>query len=1085
MRWNHVKISGAPLLAQCTFLLFALSLTGCDDSSTPRFPPQARWHNNQGVVYMDQHNYTRAKAEFEQAIALSSTYAVGHANMGIAYYSLGKYDSASVALQTALLHDPGLLQAHYTLGLIYNAQGKEHEKALQALEVVAQADPDDPHVLYYLGQVKAKLGQNEEAIAALREAINMDPFNVSAYYALANQYRRLNRRDEWRQALETFNKLSQAGHQGVSSSYQGQGMYAEAVTDASGGDRAQDDADVRFKFTAPAQLARPPTPLRSVTAVDYDYDGDTDLLFGADPPLLYANDGSVLAPVPDLQLPLPEDFAVSHITAADFDNDGDTDLALSGEQLLLLSAEETGRWTSALALDQAARRTFTADVDHDGDLDLLAAGAEESRLWANDGNGQFTDITRQALQSPPLSARQVIFSDFDNDRDIDFFLLGAEKLQLFANNRDGTFSDVAADVGLDVVRDAVSICVEDFDQNRYMDLCALGADGRLVLYANQRGESFVAQPSIAIPLERPDGLQAADLDNDGDLDLLTFGRGGIHLLARRQESFHLEDQPLLEGLDLKQALTVDFDGDGLIDIWADGHLLRNQTDGGNWIKIITRGLGSNRDGIGSNIEVKTTNRLQKMEMRGGSQDPSILTFGLAAADSVEFIRILWPGGVRQTELAARGGQTLTLTELDRKGTSCPIVYAWDGEKFRFISDINGGAIIGYLIAPGEYYPSDTDEYIRLGKIAPRNGKYVIQLTNQLEEIIYVDALQLLAVDHPSGVDIYPNERLLSCPPYPPFHLYPLQDLHPPQRATDHRGEDILARLTTIDDDWYDGFDLTNIHGYARDYSITLDLGDLRQNEHPVLLAYGWVDYAHSTSNWAAAQRGLSLYPPRVEVPDEEGNWVEVCTDMGTPAGLPKHMLFDLQNLFPSADYRLRITTNTAIYWDQFLVGTKADLPLRVHRLQPDSGDLHWRGYPEHTSIKGTFAFRYHYDRLQLEAEWATQGGAYTRFGPVGELLHQVDDRFAIMFHGDELTAEFDAAVLPPLKPGQKRSFLLYSDGFGKDMDFHSAHSLSVEPLPFHNMSSYPYPADESYPQDSLHTAYRLEYNSRWIRGYYE
>ena len=1073
------------MLVQGIFLLFALSLTGCDDSSAPRFPPQARWHNNQGVVYMDQHNYTRAKAEFEQAIALTSTYAFGHANLGIAYYSLGKYDSAAVALQTALQHDSGLLQAHYTLGLIYNAQGKEHEKALQALEVVAQAAPDNPHVLYYLGQVKAKLGQNEKAIAALREAIRMDPFNVSAYYALANQYRRLNRRDEWRQALETFNKLSQAGHQGVSSSYQGQGMYAEAVTDVSGGDRAQDDADVRFKFAAPAQLAQPPLTLRSATAVDYDYDGDADLLLMADHPLLYANDGSSLAPVPDLQLPLPEDFTASHITAADFDNDGDTDLALSGEKLLLLSAEEAGRWTSALSLDQAARRTFTADVDHDGDLDLLVAGKEESRLWANDGSGQFTDITRQALQFTALSARQVVFSDFDNDRDIDFFLLGAEKLQLFANNRDGTFSDVSADVRLDAIKDAVAIGIEDFNQDRYMDLCALGADGRVILYVNQEGEKFTAQPPTAIPLEQPSGLQAADLDSDGDLDLLAFGRGGIRLLTRRQDRFHLEDQTLLESMDLQQVLAVDFDNDGLIDIWADGQLLRNQTEGGRWIKIIARGLGSNRDGIGSKVEVKTTNRLQKMEVRRGSLDSGILTFGLAAADSVEFVRILWPGGVRQTELATPGGQTLTLTELDRKGTSCPIVYAWDGENFRFVSDINGGAIIGYLTAPGEYNTSDTDEYLRLGEIAPKDGKYVIQLANQLEEIIYIDALQLLAVDHPRGVDIYPNERLLSSPPYPPFHLYPLKNLHPPQQATDHRGEDILARLTSIDDDWYDGFALTDIHGYAKDYSITLNLGDLRQNKHPVLLAYGWVDYAHSTSNWAAAQRGLSLYPPRVEVPDKEGNWVEVCTDMGTPAGLPKHMLFDLQNLFPGEDYRLRITTNTAVYWDQFLVGTKADLPLRVHRLQPDSGDLHWRGYPEHTSVKGTFAFRYHYDRLHLEADWGTHGGAFTRLGPVGELLHQVDDRFAIMFHGDELTAEFDADRLPPLEPGQKRSFLLYSDGFGKDMDFHSALSLNVEPLPFHNMSSYPYPADESYPQDPVHTAYRLEYNSRWIKGYYE
>ena len=219
------------------------------------------------------------------------------------------------------------------------------------------------------------------------------------------------------------------------------------------------------------------------------------------------------------------------------------------------------------------------------------------------------------------------------------------------------------------------------------------------------------------------------------------------------------------------------------------------------------------------------------------------------------------------------------------------------------------------------------------------------------------------------------------------------------------------------------------------------MGDLSEFAHPVLLGYGWVDYAHSTSNWSAAQRGLSLYPPRLSVADGEGGWVEVSADMGCPAGLPKHALFDLAGLFPSDDYRLRIETNTALYWDQLLVGDAADVPLVVHRLQPAQSDLHWRGYPAHTSIKGTFAFRYHYDQLALEAPWGTHAGAFTRFGPVEELVEDIDDRFVIMFHGDELTVEF--ATLPPPAAGLVRSFLLYADGFGKDMDLHSAHSLTV------------------------------------------
>ena len=144
---------------------------------------------------------------------------------------------------------------------------------------------------------------------------------------------------------------------------------------------------------------------------------------------------------------------------------------------------------------------------------------------------------------------------------------------------------------------------------------------------------------------------------------------------------------------------ADFNGDGRVDIWTGGRVLHNQSEGGNWIEIAAQGLNSNRDGVGAKVEVKTTHRLQKREIRSEGY-AGVLHFGLAQSDSVEFIRILWPGGVRQTELATGAGQRLELTELDRKGTSCPILYAWDGERYRFVTDILGGAIIGYLTAPG-------------------------------------------------------------------------------------------------------------------------------------------------------------------------------------------------------------------------------------------------------------------------------------------------------------------------------------------------------------------------------------------------
>ncbi|MBI2502049.1 MAG: VCBS repeat-containing protein [Candidatus Latescibacteria bacterium] len=1063
------------ILAWCCALL---SGAGCQSADTPQ-ARQARWHNNQGVVYMDQHNYSRGRDEFSRAVALDPRYAKGFANLGISYYSLGKYDSALVALHSALKHDADHPHAQYTLGLIFLAQGKEYDRALQAFAQVLKGDSDDPLVHYYLGRAREKLGQTEEAAAAFRQAIRLDPHNVSAYYALAQLLRQQGKQEEFQQVLGTFNQLQQAGNEGVSSSYQGQGKYAEVVADAEGVVPAQDDAKVPLAFAAAEALpAGMPAGLHFAAMVDADQDGDQDVLAGGEGVQLYRNEGGKWTPAEGPRAA----GAFQDGIFADFDNDQDADLILAGAQTLLLWRDPGGAWGTPVSIADPSTKAIPADVDHDGDLDLMLLSDGATQLLSNDGTGKFAEIGARAGLGSSAGGRQAVFADFDNDRDLDFVIATTGGGQLFTNNRDGTFSDIAAEVGLAGL-DAADIWVEDFDQDSYMDLAALSPAGQLTLYLNRHGRGFAALPPLALQGEGR-LLRGADFDNDGDADLLAAGSWGLQPLVWRQGRFQAEGAALQAEGD--PVLVADFDGEGRADIWAAGHLLRNQTQGGKWIEVALQGLNSNRSGLGTKVEVKTAHRLQKRELRGGSRDCPILGFGLAQSDSVEFVRILWPGGVRQTELATGAGQRLTLTELNRKGTSCPILYAWDGKEFRFVTDILGGAIIGYLLAPGQYYTPDTDEYVPLGEIAPRDGKYEVRIANQLEEIIYLDALQLLVVDHPEGVEVYPDERLLSAPPYPEFRLYPLGHLQGVRGATDQRQEEVSAALAAVDDEWYTGFGDTPIHGYAQEYTLTLDLGDLSGNAHPVLLGYGWVDYAHSSSNWAAAQQGLELRPVRLEVPGADGGWRTVTPDMGVPAGLPKHMLFDLKGLFEQrGDCRVRLSTNTPIYWDQFLVGEAEELALQALRLQPAHGDLHWRGYPAHTAVKGTFAFRYHYDQLQPSADWGTHEGAFTRLGEVTELLQGADDCYAIMFHGDELSVEFEATALPPLAQGYRRSFMLWADGFGKDMDLHSAHSLTVGPLPFHGMSSYPYPAAESYPLDESHLRYLLEYNTRQVKGQYD
>jgi hypothetical protein len=119
-------------------------------------------------------------------------------------------------------------------------------------------------------------------------------------------------------------------------------------------------------------------------------------------------------------------------------------------------------------------------------------------------------------------------------------------------------------------------------------------------------------------------------------------------------------------------------------------------------------------------------------------------------------------------------------------------------------------------------------------------------------------------------------------------------------------------------------------------------------------------------------------------------------------------------------------------------------------------------------------------RVSLASPWKMFTGRYTRLGDVRELLLKTDDMFVVSKPGDELALSFDADALEPLPAGWTRTFLLYADGFSKEMDINSASPHEVAPMPFHGMKRYPYGAPESYPTDEAHRNYLERYNTRVV-----
>jgi hypothetical protein len=377
----------------------------------------------------------------------------------------------------------------------------------------------------------------------------------------------------------------------------------------------------------------------------------------------------------------------------------------------------------------------------------------------------------------------------------------------------------------------------------------------------------------------------------------------------------------------------------------------------------------------------------------------------------------------------------------------------------------------------------------------------------LEEAVYLDQVGLLAVDHPSAVEVYPNEYFASNPPYPPFKVVTSRDARPPAGVWDEHGHDVLPDLMAHR--YFGDFALTQFQGFAQPHSLTLDLGEAYRGGPLWLLLHGEVEYFSANSMYAASQAGIEAIPPYVEAlvgnaKDANGRWKRVVDDMGFPAGGPRTMTADLTGKLPVGTRKIRITTNLQVYWDSILIdraqqnvareisrpagknaGLRDDASREGVRLSPVPlvrADLEFHGYP--LKIEGTPPgnVQYMYEKVSATGPYTRPAGTYTRYGDVLPLLTATDDKLAVFGSGDEVRLDFDPSNLPALPKGWVRDYFFAANGYEKDMDFYAAEGNYVAPLPFLSMGEYPYTPKQSFPLDDAHVNYLLEYNTRHMSG---
>jgi hypothetical protein len=273
--------------------------------------------------------------------------------------------------------------------------------------------------------------------------------------------------------------------------------------------------------------------------------------------------------------------------------------------------------------------------------------------------------------------------------------------------------------------------------------------------------------------------------------------------------------------------------------------------------------------------------------------------------------------------------------------------------------------------------------------------------------------------------------------------------------------------------------MTPYDGLAEPHSLTLDLGDLAGAEQVLLFLDGWIYWPDSSTVMAISQDPrFEIAPLKLEVRDRWGNWRTAIESVGLPTSKGLVVPVDLSGKFLCCDYQVRLSTNMCVYFDRIFVSTNDQAgQCRQTELPVAAADLHYRGFSQMT--RDEFGYeRFDYSRVSPTGSWSPPAGMLTRYGDVTPLLAEPDNMYVIFGPGDELTMRFDAGNLPDLPAGWTRDFIFYANGWVKDGDLNTKFSDTIEPLPFHGMSGYPYGPDEHPPQTPEIQEYHRKYNTR-------
>ncbi len=408
-------------------------------------------------------------------------------------------------------------------------------------------------------------------------------------------------------------------------------------------------------------------------------------------------------------------------------------------------------------------------------------------------------------------------------------------------------------------------------------------------------------------------------------------------------------------------------------------------------------------------------------------------------------------------------ETYAVAYYSRKG-SCPALYTWNGTDFSYEAEVSDGTgwlgYVDHFNADGSIkfsynYPTD---YVKIDNpIVAKNGFFAMNIIEPNDEIFYLDSATLLAIDHPSNTDIFSTSSTYI------YNLTGMGTMYTtsktpasPLSAVDSNGQNMLQQISKEDG-------ITTQGARWQWNHLDLNLGNLAGATDIKLIVT-------ATINWPTTLQGGTNFmsyankpgvtpspPPYMEVKDASNNWVRVpdSRQFPLPDVTPETFVVNLTGLFPTNDYSLRINTYQNITFDYIAVDTSAQPNIILHTIRPSIAD---------------------FEQVFWTASNST--GAFTRYGNVNALVQNDDNEFVIGREGDGIALQFPAA-LPSVPQGMVRDYFLVSSVWFKGTGLPYM-PFTVDPLPFHGMSSFPYAANETYPYDAEHLGYITQYNTRAI-----